>query len=296
MAHIEQTLEQVRGQINVDVAVVGGGLAGGVTACLLAGVGLRVAAIDRAAPTARLDSGFDGRTTAISYGSRHIFRAAGLWEALEPDASPIHEIRIADGAAPLYLHFDTVEVATRGEGRPFGWIVENRLIRAAIERRLAALAQDGAAWIGAPLTVASYAAEGGRARLSTDAEAQIAASLVIGADGRSSTMRDLAGIGTSGRDYRQTALVFIAAHEHPHAGVAVEHFRPRRPLRHPADDRRRTGRPPQQRGMDPGTGGGRPAGRSRHGGVRSRVAGPFRALLTERCIWPAPASATRSAC
>ena len=98
-----------------------------------AGSALPVALIDRAAPAARLDPGFDGRSTAISYGSAQIMQAAGVWAALLPHGSPIEEIRIADGTAPLFLHFDH---AAQVEGKPFGWIIDNAIIRRTLEERL----------------------------------------------------------------------------------------------------------------------------------------------------------------
>jgi 2-octaprenyl-6-methoxyphenol hydroxylase len=210
-------------EINADVAIVGSGIAGGTLACLLGGMGLRVALIDREADSARLDAAFDGRTTAISYGSRNVVEAAGLWQKLASDASPIRHIRIADGDSPLCLDFDHQDV----EGRPFGWIVENRLIRRALAERIAALETIT---LLAPAAVTGFTAERGRALLRLQDGRGIAATLAVGADGKHSTLRDLAGIAVNSQEYGQTALVFIVAHEHPHDQVAVEHFHPAGPF------------------------------------------------------------------
>jgi 2-octaprenyl-6-methoxyphenol hydroxylase len=209
-------------EINADIAIVGSGMAGGTLACLLGGLGLRVALIDRAARAARLDPGYDGRSTAISYGSARIMAAAGVWEALLPHGSPIEQIRIADGTAPLFLQFDHAQV----EGKPFGWIVENALIRRALEEGLATLPS---VQVLSPAQVVGYQADG-RARLALADGRSIAAALAIGADGRESTLRNLAGIAATRRDYGQTALAFPMRHEHPHQQVAVEHFQPAGPF------------------------------------------------------------------
>ncbi len=213
MAHIAEN----GGEINADVAVVGGGIAGGALACLLAGAGLAVVSIDRESLEARLAPAFDGRTTAISFGSRRVLEGAGIWAELEPHASPIEQIRIADGASPLFLHFDTEAV----EGRAFGWIVDNALIRRALARRGGELPTLTSL---SPATVTRFESGPARATLGLDDGTVIRAPLIVGADGKGSTMRTLAGIELRKTDYQQIALVFVAAHELPHHQVALEHF------------------------------------------------------------------------
>jgi 2-octaprenyl-6-methoxyphenol hydroxylase len=210
-------IPQANEEINADIAIVGGGMAGSMLACILASEGFRTVLVDREPPQARLDRRFDIRTTAISYGSRHVVEAAGIWDMLAPDASPIEQIRIADGATPVFLHFHHHAV----EGRPFGWIVENRLIRQALADRLEAL--------DVPVFAPAVVSEWRPGRLVLEG-ATVTASLVVGADGRHSTLRHLAGIEVSQREYGQTSLVFIVAHEHPHGQVAVEHFQPAGPF------------------------------------------------------------------
>jgi 2-octaprenyl-6-methoxyphenol hydroxylase len=66
------------------------------------------------------------------------------------------------------------------------------------------------------------------ATLSTDEE--VRARLVVGADGRNSTARSLAGIGERSFDYGQISIVCTAAHAEPHRGVAHERFLPSGPF------------------------------------------------------------------
>jgi 2-octaprenyl-6-methoxyphenol hydroxylase len=204
-------------EINADIAVVGGGIAGGTLACILAAAGLTVVSIDREGLAARLEPSFDGRTTAISYGSRRVLEAAGVWSQLEPHAAPIEQIRIADGAAPTYLHFDSAAV----EGRAFGWIIDNSLIRRALATRMESL--RGLTPLS-PATVTSFEADMGYARIGLSDGRKIRASLIVGADGKGSTMRRLAGIDLRKTDYAQTALVFVVSHTAPHHNIALEHF------------------------------------------------------------------------
>ena len=50
------------------------------------------------------------------------------------------------------------------------------------------------------------------------------ARLVVAADGRKSPTREAAGLKISGWDYGQSAIVCAVSHDHPHDGVAYEHF------------------------------------------------------------------------
>ena len=145
-----------------DVAIVGGGIAGTTFAAILGDAGLVVALIERQAPSLLTGSAYDGRTTAITYGSRKVLEAAGLWSDLAPHACPIDDIRVADGASPLFLHFDSREVGDD----PLGSIVENRLIRESLFRRIAGI--DTVTQI-APATVAGLDMTGCLARLRTAA-------------------------------------------------------------------------------------------------------------------------------
>jgi 2-octaprenyl-6-methoxyphenol hydroxylase len=206
-----------------DVAVVGGGIAGTTFAAILGDAGLDVALIERQAPSLLTGSAYDGRTTAITYGSRKVLEAAGLWADLAPHACPIDDIRVADNASPLFVHFDSREVGDD----PLGSIVENRLIRESLFRRIAGI--DTVTQI-APATVAGLDTAGSLARLTLADGRQIAADIVIGADGRESFIRGAAGIETIGWMYKQQAIVTIMGHELPHENVAVENFLPAGPF------------------------------------------------------------------
>ena len=206
-----------------DVAIVGGGIAGTTFAAILGDAGLEVALVERQAPSLLTGSAYDGRTTAITYGSRKLLEAAGLWADLAPHACPIDDIRVADGASPLFLHFDSREVGDD----PLGSIVENRLIRIALRQRIDDIANVSQI---SPATVSELDTEGEAARVTLADGRVITADLVIGADGRESFIRGAAGIKTVGWKYKQQAIVTIMGHELSHQNVAVENFLPAGPF------------------------------------------------------------------
>ena len=125
---------------DAELVIAGAGLNGMLLAVAGAGAGLPVAIVDPQDPEAMLDRGFDGRTSAIAYGSRLVFDALDLWPGIAADAEPIREIRIADDNSPLFLHYDCRElIPDHGDSMPLGYIVENRVLRQVLLDRARAL-------------------------------------------------------------------------------------------------------------------------------------------------------------
>ena len=202
-----------------DAIIVGGGLIGAVAARCFASAGLKAALVDPAPPE-RPD---DGRTTAISQASARMLEALGLWPMVAGDAQAMTDIRIADGAAPVFLHYDHREVGSD----PFGYIVENRLLRAAaaalLDRTPEAVRHFADRASGAERS-------GGLARLDLAGGGRLEAPLIVAADGRNSPLRRAAGIAALAWSYRQTALVATVGHALPHGQVAHERFLPGGPF------------------------------------------------------------------
>ena len=102
---------------DVEVLIAGGGLIGLLLGTACASAGLEVAIVDPTDPAALLNERFDGRCSAIAYGSRRVLEALGLWSEIAAGAEPIVEIRVADDQAPLFLHYDHRQLETgRGTG------------------------------------------------------------------------------------------------------------------------------------------------------------------------------------
>ncbi len=215
-------------ETETDIIVVGGGLNGAALALGLAELGCAVTVVDAQPAGAQEAPGFDGRSYALALASQRMLARLGLWQALEADAQPMLEIKVADGrvgdgAVFLGLHFDHAEI----EEGPMGYMVEDRHLRRGLLSAMAAadrithlrgetvVAQETTAR-GASVTLASGAVLRGR--------------LIIGADGRGSGTRARAGIGRMRRGYGQTALVCAIAHALPHHGIAHQLFLPSGPL------------------------------------------------------------------
>ena len=208
----------------VEVLVAGGGLIGLLLATAGAGAGLEVAVVDPADPAAVLDQGFDGRCSAIAYGSSRVLKALGLWSEIGPRAEPIFEIRVADDESPLFLHYDHQQLDT---ATPLGYVVENVVLRRALIERARSLPNLS---LLAHLTVGSVETSAFAAVAALTDGRRVGARLVAAADGQKSPLRRGAGIGTVETRYRQVAIVTTVCHEQPHRGIAVEHFLPAGPF------------------------------------------------------------------
>jgi 2-octaprenyl-6-methoxyphenol hydroxylase len=210
-------------EIRAELSIVGGGLNGLTLGIACAGAGIETAIIDRENPSRMTAPGFDGRTSAIAFGSKRVLEAVGVWPRLAGRAEAIREIRVADAGAPLFLHYDHREIGAD----PFGWIVENRDLRAALYARAAELP---ALRLIAPASVAEARREPAGTTLALADGGTVRSQLIAAADGKDSALRQAAGIRVAAWAYPQLAIVATIRHERPHHGVAVEHFLPAGPF------------------------------------------------------------------
>jgi 2-octaprenyl-6-methoxyphenol hydroxylase len=213
--------------LQVDVAVVGGGMVGASLAAALAGTGTRVLLVESVPFGARAQPSFDERTTALGNASRRIFEGLGVWGAIAPEAAAIRSIHVSDAGG-----FGFARLAAAEQGiDAFGYVVANRRIGAALWARLAAT-PDLTLRVGASAADVAIAAEGVRfiLRNGSGASERVEARLVVAADGAHSQIRAAAGIGAAVEDYAQVAVVANVAADRAHAGVAWERFTPQGPL------------------------------------------------------------------
>ncbi|MBV8538938.1 MAG: UbiH/UbiF/VisC/COQ6 family ubiquinone biosynthesis hydroxylase [Alphaproteobacteria bacterium] len=215
--------------ISADVVIIGGGLVGLTLARALGSAGLAVTVVDRERPARAADDAFDGRASAIAWGSAQVLRGLGLWEHLAPHAEPIRDIRVSDGASLLFLHYDHREagLAAGGQPAPLGYIVENRFIRRAL---YAALAETTELQLMAPADVVGLDRGAARVEASLTDGRRVRASLAIACDGRESPLRAAAGIEVVRWRYEQVGIVSAITHERPHHGIAHERFLSAGPL------------------------------------------------------------------
>ena len=218
-----------------DVIIAGAGLAGASFALAAAQGGLRVVVIDPQPFSAQLAPTFDGRSTAIAWSTFRMLETLGLGEALRPHACRMDHILVTDGRRPgaaskppssAWLQFDADEIGDGNGGEPLGYMVENRRIRVALAEAVGRSEVE----VRAPARVRSVEAGPGAATVTLDDGAVLTAPIVVGAEGRGSTVRRAAGIGTTGWTYDQSGVVATVRLGRDHGNVAHEYFLPGGPF------------------------------------------------------------------
>ncbi|MGQ0503439.1 MAG: UbiH/UbiF/VisC/COQ6 family ubiquinone biosynthesis hydroxylase [Panacagrimonas sp.] len=206
-----------------DIAVVGGGIVGMASAAALTACGFDVRVIERGAPpaTAFDPQRYDPRVYAITPGSARFLEELGLWAGIrETRAAPMQRMQVWDRDPRQALHFET---ARTGTDQP-SWIVEHGLLAGALWRALPAGCMHHATGL------LSADLEDGRAHLHLSDGSELQARLAISAEGAESSLREAAGIDTTGWSYAATAVVCHLECSEPHRGTALQRFLPSGPV------------------------------------------------------------------
>ncbi len=216
-----------RGEL--DVIVVGAGIAGSAMALGLVRDGYDVALIEaRPPPVWKVEDEIDARVVALAADAVVLFDDLGVWpDVLAARASPYRRMRVWDALAPGQLEFDS---ADRGEAE-LGWIVENRMLQHLLWRALGKAVDEGlplALHCPAEVTTVENEADGVVVNLADGA--RLRSRLLIAADGANSPIRKQLGIGTRDRDYGQRAIVAHVGTERAHESTAWQRFQPGGPL------------------------------------------------------------------
>lgn len=201
-----------------DVVIVGGGLVGLSLARALAGSGLALALVESQPPAAIPDEdSWDNRIYAVSPGSASFLQRCGAWASLRQDRlTRVETMRVYGDDAAACLEFSAYDAGLR----ELAFIVENRRLQHALWEALRG--QDVRIYSPANWTALEFHA--GHALLQLNDGTELAARLVIGADGSESRVRAEAGIAVTPAEYGQLGIVANYSCEKPHCGTAFQWF------------------------------------------------------------------------
>jgi len=215
-----------------DIVVVGGNMNGLAQALALGGRRcrrpFRVTVVDGQDIPRQVAERRDGRASAITASSRAMFEALGVWETIAPHAEAMREIIVTDAASPGQARPVLLRFPESAQKEiPSAYMAENNCIIAALLEEARQSPEITLRW-DTPIRDVHLAS--GCAIIAFEDGGEIQAPLVVAADGRSSRLRQAAGIGTVGWAYGQVGIVTTVVHELPHHGRAEEHFLPPGPF------------------------------------------------------------------
>jgi 2-octaprenyl-6-methoxyphenol hydroxylase len=196
----------------VEVAVIGGGLAGMIAAIALARAGRSVALVAMPYNVA------DRRTTALMDQSIRFLERMALWERIAPSAAALKTMQIIDGTNRL-LRAPTVAFRSAElDLGAFGYNIPNAILLGTLADAIRT--EGNVDHIEAAATAVVIRDDGVAVTLATGDT--IEASFVVGADGRNSPVREAARIGTRKWSYPQSAMVLNFSHSLPHRTISTE--------------------------------------------------------------------------
>lgn len=225
----------------LDVAIVGGGMVGAAAALALSRAGFSVALLEARAPSPwDVDAEVDLRVVGLAASSMTLLKDLGVWKAIRSARiGPYRHMHVWDAESGAAIDFDAAS-----EGRDMlGCIVETSLVQWTLWQALEAAGgsssassarSTGTSMCGVrrlcPAEVTGFEAREDRITLELSDGEILTTRLLVAADGAASPLRQLAGIGTRGRDYAQRAVVAHVHTERAHESTAWQRFLSSGPL------------------------------------------------------------------
>jgi 2-octaprenyl-6-methoxyphenol hydroxylase len=202
-------------------------MVGASLAAALAPLSLEIAVVEAWPPSSASQPSYDDRSTAVAEGSRRIFGAIGCWAAIEAAATPIRRIHVSDRGQFGFTRLDCRDYAMQA----LGYVVENRCLGTAL---WGALEERGNVSIISPARVESL--EIGEDSVIMEVRGEglapqtLRASLVVGADGARSAVRETLELGEVTWEYGQEAVIANVSISGSHEFEAFERFTETGPL------------------------------------------------------------------
>ena len=203
----------------IDVLIVGGGLAGAALMLALADTGVSTLLVETQPFSDHVQANFDARSLAISPASVKILQMLNVWPLLRDSAASIETIHVSEqqrfGCARLY-----------GEKQnPLGYVVEMQHISQALHQLLDNQRIMAPAWL-----TAVNATDGTAIITNASGNTTVRAHLIVAADGADSSVRALCGLETHIKHYAQHAIVANMGLTRAHQQCAYERFTSSGPL------------------------------------------------------------------
>ncbi len=211
-------------RLDADVIIVGAGVVGAAAALGLAERDQHIALIEAHQPARWQTDTPDLRVYAIAPDSVDLFQQLKIWpQIVSCRAQPYQTMRVWDAASDGELTFSADQLGVN----QLGFIVEHALL---VDQLWQACQRHPNITCHVPQRAAALIQNNDYVELTLADERTLRATLLLGADGAASKVRQLAGISIDEHDYQQTAIVAYVITEAPHQNTAWQRFTSQGPL------------------------------------------------------------------
>ena len=208
-------------EIKTDVHIAGGGLIGLFAAYVLTKNGYTVIVSDKDPNYKKRSTLYDNRTVAISEGTKKFIEKINFWKFIHGEAQPIEQIKIIDRHKP-----DRLDFVNKEKGSNLGYIIKNQTLSKEILKRL--LKQSNFKLV-LDNEINKVEIENSNI-VGTSKETKIYSDLIIAADGKYSSIKNILNIPSYKKIYNKNALVLCFEHMASHNNTAYEFFYKTGPL------------------------------------------------------------------
>ena len=201
----------------VNITIIGSGIVGLSLAALLAKNNFSVALVESENPKL-LEKTLTARVSAIHLTSKKLFDYLNIWDLIdEKSRAPLREMKIWDHTHGANLHFNSRDL----NENEMGWIVENRAIIHALEKKCA---ENTLIHFFRPRHPTHLSREKNKILVTLDNHEKIESDLLVGADGGNSWVRQQMQITLQTRSYQQKAIIAVIEWPLKHNNIAYQKF------------------------------------------------------------------------
>ena len=193
-----------------DVVILGAGINGILTAIILNQLSISVVLIDK---NKILSSIPKDRVFALSKKSQEILDKFNIWNHIK-EVCPILDILIKDEDCPIFVHYNYKSVSDD----PMGYIVESKFLCNAFKKHIKKLD------LYTECTYKSINTTDDLVKIELTNNTTLVTSLLISAEGKNSSLREMFDIPSINYDYSQSSIICNVKHTNHHNNVAIEHF------------------------------------------------------------------------